>query len=132
MVTVVFPLCLCTNKMTQHVKRRQKQQTETDINTSVSSHVHAARRTLLSAAGHSTESAWALSSDDPSGRKTSDCGGDARLAELHRTCVSASPLSVAPSNTFLTACSPVTSSFNSERRMDGLKDGKSSEVFLTL
>ena len=43
LVAVVFPLCLCTNMMTQPVKRRQTQQTETDINTSVSSYVHAAR-----------------------------------------------------------------------------------------
>lgn len=111
-VAAVFPLCLCANEMTQRVKRRQKQQTETDINTSVSSSAHAARWTLLSAAGHSAERTCTLSLDGPSGAETTDCGGDARPVELHRTSVSVSLLSEAPSNTLLTVCSPVFSSFN--------------------
>lgn len=93
-----FLLCLCNNKVTQNVKRRQKQQT--DINTSVSSYVHAASWMLLSAAAHSTE-CMDSELDGPSGNETTDCGGDARLVELHRTSVSVSLLSAAPSNTFL-------------------------------
>lgn len=62
------------------VKRRQKQQTETDINTSASSYVHTARRTLLSAAAVGAESSQTLSSDGPSG------GKNQRLWRRRSTC----------------------------------------------
>lgn len=115
-VAVAFTLCLSNRKMMQHVKRRQKQQTETNIDTSVSSYAHAARWTLLSAAAGSAESAQPLTLNGPSGNKTTDCGAASTLDELRRTSVCVSLLSVATSKTFSTVCPAVTHQHRGDRR----------------
>ena len=55
--------------------------------------------------------------------KTTDRGGVSLLVELHKTFGSVSLLSVAPSNAFLTVCSPVILSFN----IEGLNGGTHGE-----
>lgn len=76
LVAVVSPLCLCSNKMIQHVKRRQKQ-----IPTPQCHHTYM----LLSAAAGRTHT---LCVDAPSGNKTTDRGGVAPPAQLQQdSCV---------------------------------------------